>query len=72
MLTVQVRDDDINIVFSRNLISDRDLMEFIERIRAKHLIAESKLTEEQARDLDDQLKADWWGKNKDKFISKIQ
>ncbi len=57
MLEVQVGDDNVSIVFSRNLMKDDDLMEFIERIRAKHLISKKKLTEEQAEQLDTELKS---------------
>jgi len=72
MLNVQVKDDDIFLSFSRSYLSDRDLMDFIERIRAKHLIAESKLTEEDAIHLDEELKTNWWIRNKEKFLNKTK
>lgn len=72
MLEVQVRDDNVNIVFSRNLMKDDDLMELIERIRVKHLISQSKLTDEQARKLDTELKSDWWKKNRTRFLDRFE
>jgi hypothetical protein len=71
MLDIQVKDDNVNIVFSRNLISDNDLMELIERIKVKHLISQSQLTEEDAIKLDEELKANWWKNNREKFLDKI-
>ncbi len=56
MLDIQVKDDKVNIVFSRNLINDNDLMELLERIKVKHLISQSKLSEEDAINLDEELK----------------
>ncbi|MGE5343541.1 MAG: hypothetical protein ACM3SY_18890 [Candidatus Omnitrophota bacterium] len=72
MLDVQVKDDNINIVISKDLISDHDLIEFLERMRVKQLISESKLLENDAINLDEELKTDWWQNNKDKFLSKIK
>jgi hypothetical protein len=72
MLNVQVKDDNVNIVFSRDLMKDDELMDFLERIRVKHLISESKLTEEIALNLDKELKSNWWKQNRNKFLSKIK
>ncbi len=73
MLDVQVRDDNtINIMFSKNLISSNDLMEFIEKLRVKQLISESKLKRNDAMRLDEELKTGWWEKNREKFLSKIR
>jgi hypothetical protein len=72
MLDIQVKDDNVNIVFSRNLINDNDLMELLERIKVKHLISQSKLTEENAIKLDEELKSNWWKNNKEKFLDKIK
>jgi hypothetical protein len=72
MLNVQVKDDNVNIVFSRELIKDDELMDFIERIRVKNLIFESKLTDEIARNLDKELKSNWWKQNRERFLAKIK
>jgi hypothetical protein len=45
MLNVQVRDDNVNIVFSRDLMKDDELMDFLERIRVKHLTKPGQRTE---------------------------
>lgn len=71
MLDIQVKDDNVNIVFSRNLIRDNDLMELIERIKVKHLISQSQLTEKDAIKLDEELKTTWWENNREKFLDKI-
>jgi hypothetical protein len=72
MLDIQVKDDNVNIVFSRNLINDNDLMELLERIKVKHLISQSQLNEENAIKLDEELKSNWWKNNKEKFLDKIK
>ena len=71
MLNVQVTEENVNIVFSRNLVSDKDLVEFLEKVRLKNLISKSQLTEENIKNLDNQLKSNWWKKNRDRFLAKI-
>jgi hypothetical protein len=72
MLNVQVTEENVNIVFSRNLVSDKDLVEFLEKVRLKNLISKSQLTEENLKNLDNQLKSNWWKKNRDRFLAKIK
>jgi len=72
MLDIQVKDDNVHIVFSRNLIRDNDLMELIERIKVKQLISQSQLIEDDAIKLDEELKANWWENNREKFLDKIK
>ena len=71
MLNVQVTEENVNIVFSRNLVSDEDLVEFLEKVRLKNLISKSQLTEEDVKNLDSELKSNWWKKNRDRFLAKI-
>ena len=72
MLDIQVKDDNVNIVFSRNLMRDNDLMELIERIKVKDLISKSKLTEAGAIKLDEERKTNWWKNNREIFLDKIK
>ena len=72
MLNVQVTEENVNIVFSRNLINDKDLLEFIEKVRLKNIISKSQLTEEDVENLDNELKSNWWKKNRDRFLSKTK
>jgi len=72
MLNVQVTEENVNIVFSRNLVCDKDLVEFLEKVRLKNLISKSQLTEEDVKNLDNELKSNWWGKNRARFLAKIK
>ena len=72
MLNVQVTEENVNIVFSRNLINDKDLLEFLEKVRLKNLISKSQLTEEDVEALDNELKSNWWKKNRDRFLAKMK
>lgn len=72
MLNVQVTEENVNIVFSRNLINDKDLLEFLEKVRLKNHISKSQLTEEDVESLDNELKSNWWKKNRNRFLSKMK
>lgn len=72
MLNMQVKSDNVNIVFSRDLIRDDELREFIEKIRVKQLISESRMTEDDAIKMDTELKSNWWEKNKEQILAKIK
>ena len=72
MLNVQVTEENVNIVFSRNLIDDKELMDLLDKVRVKNLIDKSQLTEAEARNLDRELKSNWWRKNRARFMAKIQ
>lgn len=72
MLEVTVSGDNVNIVFSKNLVNDRDLMEFIEKVKVKNLISKSQLTEADVENLDEELKTDWWKKNRHRFLGKFE
>ncbi|MCP4219689.1 MAG: hypothetical protein GY765_33965 [bacterium] len=50
---------------------DKELMDFLDKVRVKNLISQSQLTEEDALSLDWELKTNWWKKNRERFITKI-
>jgi hypothetical protein len=71
MLEVQITEKNVNVRFSKNLIDDKDLKEFLEKVRVKELISKSQLTEEGLKILDNELKSEWWKKNREKFLNRI-
>ena len=71
MLEVQINEKNVNVRFSKNLIDDKDLKEFLEKVRVKELISKSQLTEEDLKILDNELKSEWWKKNREKFLDRI-
>ncbi len=72
MLNYQVSDNTVNLTFSKELLSSPEIVRFIEILRIKELLSNSQVSEETALKLDDQLKENWWQKNKDTFLGKIQ
>lgn len=48
-------------------IKKRGLKKIIETLRTKKLLSKSQMTEEQALQLDEELKKEWWQKIKPAF-----
>jgi hypothetical protein len=72
MINYQVSDNMVNLTFSKELLSSPEIVRFIEILRIKELLSNSQVNEETALKLDDELKENWWQKNKDTFLGKIQ
>ena len=73
MLNYQITDNTVNLTFSKELLSSPpEIVRFIETLRIKELLSNSQLSPEDILKLDDELKEDWWQKNKDTFLDIIQ
>lgn len=71
MFNYQASDNTVNITFSKELLSSPEIVRFIEVLRIKELLSSSQINSEDIMALDDELKENWWQKNKDTFLSKI-
>ena len=58
--------------FPKQLVSSEYLQQFLERLRLEAIVEKSKMTEEQAWELSEQIKQEWWQKNKMKILKKIK
>jgi len=72
MFNYQTNSNTVNLTFSKELLSSPEVVRFIEILRIKELLSNSQITSENVMELDDQLKENWWLKNKDSFLGKIQ
>jgi len=72
MFNYQTNSNTVNLTFSKELLSSPEVVRFIEILRIKELLSNSQITSENVMELDDELKENWWLKNKDSFLGKIQ
>jgi hypothetical protein len=72
MLNYQISDNTVNLTFSKELLSSPEIARFIETLRIKDLLSNSQVSTEDVMRLDDELKENWWQKNKDTFLGKIE
>lgn len=72
MVDITFDKDEAILKFPKQLLSSDYVQQFLERLRIEAIVEKSKLTEEQAGELSEQLKEDWWNKNKDKLLRRIK
>jgi len=68
MVEIVFEKDEAILKFPKKLLSSDYVQQFVERLRLEAIVEKSKLTEEQAWELSEQLKRDWWKKNKKKLL----
>ncbi|MCF6156114.1 MAG: hypothetical protein E3K36_12910 [Candidatus Brocadia sp.] len=56
----------------KNLISKDYVKKFIERIELEMLIEKCQMTDKEAWKLSEEIKEEWWKKNKDKVLKRIK
>lgn len=72
MVEITFEKDEAILKFPKQFISADYVQQFLERLRLEAIVEKSKLTEEQAWELSEQLKQEWWKKNKGKLLKRIK
>ena len=72
MVEITFVKDEAILKFPKQFASTDYVQQFLERLRLEAIVEESKLTEEQAWELSEQLKQEWWQKNRDKLLKRIE
>jgi hypothetical protein len=67
VIDLQTTNDKFLISIDKNSIDKEFLLNLIEKIRLEYLVRKVDF-DESIEDLGEEIKADWWQKNKDKFI----
>ncbi len=68
MITVERTDTDVRVTIPKNAVPSGRLNAFLDWLRFEEIAQRSRLTEEEASRLGEEVKAGWWTTNKDKLI----
>jgi hypothetical protein len=68
MITVEQTSCDVRVTIPRDAIPPRRLNALLDWLRLEEIAQRSRLTEEEADRIGDDIKAEWWAANKDRFI----
>jgi hypothetical protein len=72
MITVETTDGAVRVTVPKDEVPPERLNAFLEWLRFESLARRSRLTEEEANRFAEEVKADWWGRNKARFIPPAQ
>ncbi len=68
MITVETTEADVRVTISKDAVPPEQLDAFLNWLRLEEIVQRSRLTEEDANRIADDIKAEWWAANKDRFI----
>jgi hypothetical protein len=68
VIAVKADKDRVEITIPTEGLTPEQVNDFVSWLRVESIVQRSKLTEEAAWQLSEDIKADWWAKNKHRFI----
>ena len=68
MITVEKTDADLRVTIPKDAVPPKRLNALLDWLRLEELAQRSRLSEDDASRLADELKAGWWAANRDRFI----
>ena len=71
MLAISNEQNHITISFSANELPAQDIEEIIEFFKVEFLARQSRLSDETAMSIADEMKTEWWKKHETRILSKV-
>ena len=68
MITVENTKTDVRVTIPKDAVPPKQLNAFLDWLRLEEVVQRSRLTEADANRIADDIKAEWWAANKDRFI----
>ena len=68
MITVEKTNTDVRVTIPKDAVPPEQLNAFLDWLRLEEIAQRSRLTEVDANRLAEDIKADWWAANKNRFI----
>jgi retron-type reverse transcriptase len=71
MGTIVSKGQDWVLTIPKAMISEKEIQKIVDLLNFHDLVKDSTMTERDAWQLSEDLKADWWQVNKDRIMAKI-
>ena len=68
MITVEKTGADVRVTIPKDAMPPEQLNAFLDWLRLEEIVQRSRLTEEVANRIANDIKAEWWASNKNRFI----
>jgi len=72
MINITFEAEDVVLKFPKRLVTSAYLQNFLEKLRLEMLAMKSLMTEEQVWELSEEVKQQWWDKNKAAFLNRVK
>ncbi len=72
MIDIKVNNDNILIQIPKNLLSNAYLERFLERLETEEIADKNYMTEEEAWNLSEEIKENWYKENEEKITNIIK
>ena len=71
MIEIKKEKKQYQVSFPESLVDKNYVEKFLDYLRYAEISSESKLSEEDAMQLSDELKSSWWQENKDEILKRV-
>jgi len=68
MITVEKTNTEVRVTIPNDALPRKELDAFLDWLRLEETVQRSRLSEKEASRIADEIKAEWWTANKDRFI----
>lgn len=68
MITVEKTGTDMRVTIPKDAVPPKQLNAILDWLRLEEIVQHSRLSEADADRIADDIKAEWWAANKDRFI----
>lgn len=68
MISVDSTDDTIHVHIPRSEVSPERLAQFLSGLRLESAVAGNRMTDAEAESMAEEMKTDWWTKNRQRFL----
>jgi|YNPMSStandDraft_2_1061718.scaffolds.fasta_scaffold13558_2 fructoselysine-6-P-deglycase FrlB-like protein len=72
MVSITFENKEVVIRLPKQMLTETFVQEFIGYLKVEEIAQKSRLTEAQLQEIVEQIQQEWWQKNKQRFIKKIE
>jgi fructoselysine-6-P-deglycase FrlB-like protein len=72
MVSITFENKEVVIRLPKQMLTETFVQEFIGYLKVEEIAQKSRLTEAQLQEMVEQIQQEWWQKNKQRFIKKIE
>lgn len=72
MINIKTQDGNWVITIPKEQIGEAFVLRFLERLEFENIIENSEMTKEQAEELSESIKENWWKENRERILAKMR